>query len=209
MTEITPKQIRAIVQDYHRFLPGWQHVTDETLARADGPVLQAIGFQCLASGEYRPMNYIQVLVAPEPGRKGRVDFFAQTPKGRPRTVPLRSHQQLHDQMIETMKREFTPSITEPLNATVVLDLCEQEAIPKSGQAYALAAFNAYFSRNEQSLSWCSRYNDLVKELGQPWQPWHHQQRAFLDSLEQWLKVGDAKQHLDRVLQEERRKWGLV
>jgi hypothetical protein len=209
MSKITSKEIRGIVEEYHRSLPEWHHVSDETLVRTDGPVLQAIGFESLSGGEYRPVNYVQVLAAPAPGGRGRVDFFAQTPKGRPRTASLRSHQAVREQMVEAMKREFTPAIMEPLNAPVVLDLCEQNAIPRSGEAYALAALNAYLGRRERALFWCFRYNDLVNQLGRPWQQWHHQQRAFLDSLEQWLKAGQVKQELDRVLQEERRKWGLA
>jgi len=209
MNQLTPKQIRGIVDDYVRFLPGWHHVSDETVVRTDGPILHAIGFQSLSSGEYRPMNYIQVLAAPETGRTGRVDFFAQFPKGSPRTASLRSHQELRDEMIHTMKQEFIPAIMEPLNATTVLGLCENDAAPKSGDAYALAALNAYLDYSERALYWCSRYDDLVNELGQPWQPWHYQQHAFLHSLEDWITIGDAKQQLERVLQEERRKWGVA
>jgi len=157
------------------------------------------------------MNYLHVLVAPEPGRRGRPDFFVQMS----RTLSLRGHRDaaLREQMLETMKREFTPSITEPLNANALLDLCEQNAVPKGPQAYALAAFNAYMGRDDRARYWCSRFdelvNDFVRDLGIEWEEVDRERRAFLDSLEKWLEAGEARYHLDRVLEESRHKWGLV
>src|SRR5258707_14230451 len=120
--KINDGQITKIVEDYCRVMPGWQQASAETLARVDGPVVQAIGFQCLASGVYRPMNYVSVLVAPEPSRRGRADFLVQSPRSSPRTLSLRSHAELHGRMFDAMKSEFTPTITAPLCARRVLDL---------------------------------------------------------------------------------------
>jgi hypothetical protein len=50
---------------------------------------------------------------------------------------------------------------------------------------------------------------LVNAIGRRWQDFDYKRRAFLDQLEKWLQAGDAKQQLERVLQEERRKWGFV
>lgn len=205
--KITRTEMRAIVDDYHRMLPEWQHPSPETLARADGPLLQGIGFQALSSGNYRPMNSIAVLVAPEP-RGRRPDFFVIIPRGRPGSVPLRAHSVWMAQMFETMKREFKPVITERLDAIRLLSACERDAEPTAPQAYALAALNAYFGHEKRARYWCSQYPKILERRRLEWQEWDFQRKAFLDSLEHWLDTGDAKLRLEKTLLEERAKWGL-
>lgn len=195
MREISPNELRNIVDDYQRFLPQWKRETDTTLIRVDGPVLQAIVWET-SGADYRPMNYVQVLAAPR--KRGRVDFFGERLKGRPRVATLRSHARDLPNMFEAMRLEFRPSLLEPFFAEDVLDLCERVAVPTSYQAHALAAFNAYFGRKEQAIAWCKRFNELVDATAYPWQSWDHEQRAFLDLLEQWLEAGSQREHLESV-----------
>lgn len=208
MARLSRPKLRQIVDDYQHAFPGWTRVGAETLVRTDGPVLQGLGWETLSSGEYRPMNYIQVLAAPEQRRRGRVDFFGEAPKGRPRCLSLRSHRELLPKMLDRMKEEFRPSITSPLSATDVLELCERVAVPTYTQAYALAALNAYFGRYDRAREWSMRYNELVNAIGQPWQEWNHLQRSFLDSLVSWIDNGTVREQLESVVNEERRRWGL-
>ena len=207
--KITDEQLRSIVDEYQKCLPGWQHVATERLLRATGPFVQAIAFQRLSGGDYRPMNCVSVLVAPAPTLRRRPDFLVQMPHGRPRTVSLQSHGKSWQQMLETMRREFIPVITESLDDKAVFELCEKDAIPKSNQAYALAAANAYYGRVDRALYWASMFPELVNASGIPWESFQYEQKAFLDTLQGWLLRNDARRHLETVLAQEKTKWGVA
>jgi hypothetical protein len=201
-------KLKQIVDDYQRLMPGWFRVAAHTLGRVDGPLFQGIGFECLSTGDYRPMNYVNVLVAPQPDWIGDGSFFAQFPRGRPITVSLQEHAQLHDSMFHTMQSEFLPPMNGPFDAGEMLDLCEKNAVPKSFQAYALAALNAYFGKDGRARYWSARFPLLVEELAFPWEPWDFRRKAFLDSLQGWLDEGIAKPKLEEILAAEKAKWGL-
>jgi hypothetical protein len=202
--KITKAELSAIVADYYRLLPAWHHVRDGTIGRAEGPLMQAIGFECLRGGDYRPMHYVSALVTPEPGG----GFFHQIPRGWPGTLLLRQHAEFHRRLFETMKREFRPPITEDFDALTMLELCEQNAVPKGNQAYELAALNAYFGRDGRARYWCSRFPKLVEELAFPWQPWDLEQKAFLDSLACWIDKGEATSRLQEILKIRRKREGF-
>jgi hypothetical protein len=191
---------------YHRFLPEWLHIPEDSLVRFDGPVLQGICWERLSGGTYRPMNFMRALVSPEPQSKGGAGFWMQIPKGSPGTVSLRWHSEKLVAMFETMKREFKPLIVQPLDANEVLGLAECEAVPTCQEAYALAGLNAYLGHAGRALCWCQRYDSLVDSVGLPWNDLDRAQRRFLDTLVRWIEAGEAKRQLDVVLQEERRKW---
>lgn len=206
--KISNSQLKRIVDDYQRLIPRWLRIAPHTLARIDGPVFQGIGFDCMSTGDYRPMNYVNILVAPDPDWIGDGGFFAQFPRGRPITVRLAEHEELHRKMLATMEQEFVPPMNGPFHARDMLDRCENNAVPKSCQAYALAALNAYFGRDDRARYWCARFPELVNELAFPWEEWDLRRKAFLDSLERWLDEGVAKPQLEAILKAERAKWGL-
>lgn len=204
---LTIKELRSIIEFYHGHFPTWKVIRKDTLVREDGPIVQGITFERLSGGQYRPTGHIRVLVAPE-------DFWGMD-LSQPLNVKLRQIErrrdtpEIRERVVQAMYAEFLPRVDQPLIAEQVLNFYEDSAYPVSHQAYSLAPLNAYLGHDERALHWCSRFTELVNASGNPWQELEQKQLAFLDELEKWLKAGDAKQQLERVLQDERRKWGLT
>lgn len=204
MKRISKSELTTIVADYHLLFPGWEQISPDAIARADGPVMQCIGFESLRGGTYRPMHFLRPLVTPEIC----AGFFHQFLQKWPSELLPRQHHEYHRRMSENMKLEFTPSTTEDLDAWKVLDLCEKKAIPKSFEAYGLAALNAYFGRDDRARYWCWSYPKLVDALGYAWEPWQLNEKNFLDSLLGWLETGEAKLRLQEILRERRKQEGF-
>lgn len=207
MTNITKQQLRSIVADYAAVLP-WSHLVPEALVRSCGPFLQAITFERLSGGDYRPMNFVQVLVAPDDGKRGRVDFLAQTLQQSPHVLSLRSHHERMPAMVRAMEVEFVPAIREPLDVEQTLRLCEESAVPTCAQVYAMAAVNAYLGRYDTAQAWCDRFDAAVNRLCLPWQDWQFQQKAFLSTLQEWIADGSVGPRLDEILKSQLSKWGV-
>jgi hypothetical protein len=203
---LTIQELRPIVEYYHAHLPAWKVIRKDTLAREDGPVVQAIAFERLSGGAYRPTGHIRVLAAPEEVWAFEMPQYLDI---KVRQISRRQHPELRDRVVETIRAEFVPNVDRTLVAEEVLKLYEEKAYPTDPEAYSLAALNAYLGHDDRALYWCSRFTDLVNAVGRPWADFDYKRRAFLDQLEKRLKSGDAMQQLERVLQEERRKWGLV
>jgi hypothetical protein len=204
-SKITKSDLRQFVADYHRMLAQWQQTRDGTIARADGPMMQGIGFECLRGGAYRPMNYVCTLVTPEQG----IGFLEQFLQKWPRELLPRQHAEYHVRLFENMKHEFQPSILGNFDAWEMLERWEKSAVTKGHQAYGLATLNAYFSRDDRARYWCAQFPKLVEAVAYPWQPWDLQRKAFLDTLIDWLDAGDAKPRLQQILKERRKKEGFL
>lgn len=198
---MTIGELKPFVAFYQSQLPDWRLVRRDTLIRESGPVLQGITFERLSYGAYRPIGYIRILVAPE---KGWCFALPQLLNVKVRQVEPRAHELMRDKVLTAMRAEFDPSLDRPLDSEQVLTLYEQKAVPSSPQAYSLAALNAYLGHALRCLEWCSRFTELVNENGLDWAECDYRRQAFLDQLQQWVKDGDAKHRLDRVLDEERR-----
>lgn len=203
---LTLKELQSIMEFYHSKFPSWRVVREDTLIRETGPVVQGITFDRLSYGVYRPTGHIRVLIAPEDSWGFELPQFLI----KPREIDRRQDREFRDRVVEAIREQFIPSVDDPLIPEEVLERYEQEANPpRSSDAYSLAALNAYLGHDERALYWCSRFKDLVDASGRQLQDFDRKQQTFLDSLEGWIKTGDAKQQLEQVLQGERRKWGLV
>ncbi len=123
-------------------------------------------------------------------------------------VEIGAHTHLLPKMIESMRHQFIPNIEAPLDPNEVLELYEREAIPTGPEAYSLAALNAYLGHEERALHWCRRFPELVDELPYGWAEWDVERGDFLEKLHGWIKAGEVREQLDRVIQAERQKWGL-
>jgi hypothetical protein len=202
---LTIQELGSIIEFYQAHFPSWNVIQKDILVREDGPVAQGIAFERLSGGEYRPTGHIHVLVAPAD------HWFLELSQrlSKNRHINRRQHPEFRDRVVEAIRAEFVPSVDRPLVAEEVLKLYEEKAYPSDPEAYSLAALNACLGHDDRARYWCSRFTDLVNAIGRPWQDFDYKRRAFLDQLEKWIQAGDAKQQLERVLQEERRKWGLV
>jgi len=203
---MTLNELRPIAEDYYRAFTDWRFLEGELLARESGPVMQVIGFERLSTGSYRPVCGLYCLCIPD--RDGR--FGHQFLNVKVRQVHPRAHEITREKVVEAIRQEIVPSVDRPLVAEEVLELYERQANPpRSLDAYSLAALNAYLGHDQRALYWCSRFTELVNESANRWQDFDYKRRAFLDQLEKWIHARNAKEQLDRVLQEERRKWGLT
>lgn len=205
MKKMTLKELRPFVADYHKVFDTWSLVKPEILVRESGPVLQYIGFERLSWGDYRPSSAIYVMCVPERDGAG---CGPQLLNVKVRSIDPRAHGRLYDKVVEAMKSEFFPRVEESLIPEVVLDLFEEQAVPKSPEAVPLAALNAYFGHDNRALYWCERFSQLVEELGHGWQEWDIRRRTFLEQLAEWIRNGQAKERLEEILQAERKSWGL-
>ncbi len=200
------EELAQFLAFYQSKLSGWRVVRQSVLVREAAPVAQGIAFERLPDGVYRPVGHLRVLVAPE------LVWALEMPQYldiKVRQIGRREHAELRDRVCEAMRIEFVPSITTPLRSDDALKLYEQAALPSAAEAYSLAAFNAYLGNNDQARKWCRRYTELSTRLVPQPQEAGDLRQAFLDQLELWLSKGEAQQQLERVLQEERRKWGLA
>jgi hypothetical protein len=199
------RELEPFVQDYHRAFPRW-HVLERTLiARACGPVMQGIGFQCLSTGRYRPICSVYYLCVPN----REAGFGVQFLKHPLQEIDPRAHARLRDRVVEGIHREIVPSVDAPLEPERVLALHEAQEVLRSPDAHHLAVLNAYLGHNERAMYWCDRFRVLVNQHGVGWQDFDHKRQAFLDDLKKWIQTGEARQQLDRVVQEERQHWGLT
>jgi hypothetical protein len=127
-----------------------------------------------------------------------------------REIDRRRDKQCRHQVVQAMQREFFPMMDAPLEASAVLEFYENEATsPNYQDAYSLAALNAYLGRDHRALHWCRLFAGLVDKTGLEWDAQDSAERDCLVRLQAWIQNGEAKEHLERVLQEERRKWGLA
>jgi len=202
--QLAARELELFVEDYQHAFPDW-HILERTLiARERGPIMQGIGFQCLSTGRYRPICSIYYLSVPN--REG--GFGVRFLKHPVQDIDPRAHARLRDKVVEAIHREIVPSVDSPLDAEQVLALHEGQEILRSPDAHNLAALNAYLGHNERALYWCERFPLLVNEHGLGWQGFDHKRQTFLHQLKAWIRAGRAKIELDRVVQEERRQWGL-
>ncbi len=200
------EELEPIVAFYQSKLSGWRVVRQSVLVREAAPIAQGIAFERLPDGAYRLVGHLRVLVAPEPVWALEMPQYLDI---KVRQIGRLEHPELRDRACEAMCTEFVPAVRSPLRSDDALKLYEQAALPTAAEAYSLAAFNAYLGNNDQARTWCRRYTELSTRLDFQSQEAGDFRQAFLDQLELWLSKGEAPQQLERVLQEERRKWDLA
>jgi len=203
---LTLKELRPIVEFYHSHFPEWKVFEKDTLIREASPIVQCITFDRISAGDYRPVGYIRVLVAPSPFWGFELSQHLDV---KLREIDRRRHELIKEQVVEAMLAEFVPAIDRPLVAEEVLNLYEAYALPTTSEAYSLAPLNAYLGHFGRAKSWCERFKELIAAPDRLPHDLDAAHLAYLDQLETWIEQGDAKEQLERVLQEERRKWGFA
>lgn len=201
---MTLKELRPIVDDYHREFPDWHVLAEELLGRASGPLLQYVGFERLSTGAYRIQFGFYYLCIPD-----RDGGFPPSYLAVKQSIHPRAHESVYDKVVEAIHKEIVPSVDAPLNPDLVLRMHESIESIRSPDAHSLAALNAFLGHDERARYWCSEFSKLVDQHGLGWQDFDLKRRAFLDQLEKWLQAGEARERLERVVQEERLKWGLA
>jgi hypothetical protein len=203
---LTLKELRPIVQYYHSHFPTWRVILDDSLVREAAPVIQGVTVERLSYGAYRMIGYVRVLVAP------RDEWAFELPQELNHkliSIGRREHDALRERVVDAMRNEFEPAMDEPLNPEGVLQLYETRSLPTIPQAYSLAALNAYLERADRCVYWCERFQELLARFGRPPSETDILRQSYLSQLRQWLDKGTAREQLEQILLQERRKWGLA
>ncbi len=202
---LTIKELKPFILDYYAAFPGWKLLLPDLFARESKPLLQFFFLERLSYGSYRPTCGVHYLCVPAYGR----GIGPQWLNVRLQEIDPRAHERLRDRVIKAIHREIVPNVDEPLNAEQVLALHEAHEIIRSPDAHDLAALNAYLAHEERALFWCSRFAEMAEQEAGSKTESQLGRRAFLNDLKRWIAAGEAKQQLERIVQEERRKWGLA
>jgi hypothetical protein len=211
MTIPKPK-LRQITKDYLKLLKAdWAIYEVGSVYRRNGPVLQGICFDRSRTDDYFPQSFFKVLA--EPGDfKGGMEMveWLRKPNQSPWYVSLQSHAKFQGDVAQAMVAQFKPPIDKPLHWEDVLQLYESRKTSSFNETFSFITLLSYAGKviqAEQSIVVFRRmFDDLVAhkiategvyELG-----W------FVDKLEAWNKEGTARQNLDRVVEEQVRKFDI-
>lgn len=201
MSRITEKEIGAIVQEYQEHLAGWRVVGNDTLVRVSGPVAQAIWFDRLRTGAYRPTARIHILSAPS-GLGGSV-VLPQFLGVKVRQVASQEHRRQLPNVIAALFAEVLPPINEPLDASAVVELAASQSKGRPAGAYAVACLFAALGQNADARRWIGEYHAAIRGLGLPEQPIDASRSTFLSQLEVWLDKSTSTKELAGVVDREK------
>jgi hypothetical protein len=195
IVSLTKKQLVEFFQPYKEAFPDWAVEHDVTLTRTHGPVKQAIHFQALRSGAYRPSHAVDILLRVPDG----CSILHKHLDVRHREVLPRDHATKWPLVLKAMEEQFAPSIRQPLDVTETLRLAEEEAardrIDNINYSTGLAVLNAYFGHTERALYWCGRVEETAANLGRPLGDWEVRKRRYALELQQAVKTGKEQEFL--------------
>jgi hypothetical protein len=202
-TKLTTKEIAEIVADYRTAFPEWQTARGDTLVRVNGAVGQAIWFDRLRTGAYRPTCRIHVLAAPDEG--GGTVVLPQFLGIKNKEILAAIHARVLPAVILALKSEIAPSISKPLDPAHVAELLGARAGGRPANAYALACLYAALDRGVEATRWITEYYKAVRALELPEQPIDRSRAAFLDEVASWIAKSDSGVHMSNVLEQEKSK----
>lgn len=209
------KDLIRITNDYLPQFPGWRCLGFDTLIRENGPILQGILFNRASSDVYKPMGFIHVLCSPSSMDVMGLELpqSLKHKNGAPdRAIGLSNHERLLPEVVADLRKQILPQIDKPLEPIKVLDLYLKMAVPTLSQAESIAALQSYFGFEKDAKRWIGRFRQLFddrKKIFGDLPEFDNKDKAFIDELEAWLVGGMAKQNLTLIIEEERRKFGLL
>src|SRR5262245_30837832 len=103
--KLTAKEIEQIVADYQKAFPDWEHVGGDTLIRTSHLIGQAIWFDRLRTGAYRPTVRIHVFAAPSPDETGGTVVLPQFLGIKNKEITARGHPAQFSAVVAALKSE--------------------------------------------------------------------------------------------------------
>lgn len=192
---LTKKQLVGYFQPYRDALPDWGTEYDVMLTRTHGPLRQAIHFQALRSGAYRPSHAVDILVRVPDG----CSILHRHLDVKHREVLPRDHAAKWPLVLRAMEEQFLPPIRKPLDVAEVLRLAEAETdrdhIANINYLTGLTVLNAYLGKAERAIFWCGRVEETAAHLGRPLGDWETRKRCFILDLQQAIKAGKEQEFL--------------
>ena len=193
-------QLGGVVKDYAALLPHWTMEHGASLARADEHVRQHICFDALRTGGYRPWCVVGVLSA------AKTQILFKYVELKFQNVSLKQHGTRIADVMRSMRREFSPDIGRPLDASEVFSLGEADVLDQNirnvGCMCALAALAAELGNASKARNWCNRalaetdgVSSVRRTLGQPLQDWEAEQRRYASGLLSALEQGTEREFL--------------
>lgn len=192
---LTKKQLVEYFQPYRDALPDWAVEHDVMLTRTHGPLKQAIHFQSLRSGAYRPSHAVDILVRVPDG----CSILHKHLDVKHREILPRDHAAQWPLVLKAMEEQFAPSIRQPLDVAETLRLAEEEAVRDRIENIAyltgLAALNANLGNAERALYWSGRVEETATHLRRPLGDWETRKRRYVLDLQQAIKAGQEPEFL--------------
>lgn len=111
--KITLKEMAIIIGDYQAAFPEWQAVRGDTLVRINRAVGQAIWFDRLRTGAYRPTCRVHVLAAP--GEWGGTAVLSHFLDVKFRSITLESHHVMFKYVVNDLNLKLIPKILDSEN----------------------------------------------------------------------------------------------
>ncbi len=204
--KLTTKQIQQIAADYQKAFPEWKLIGGDTLIRRHGPVAQAIWFDRLRTGNYRPTARIHILAAPDEG--GGTVVLPQFLGIKNKEISATSHALRLQAVIAALKSEIVPSTIKALQEDDVADLLSSRSSGRPAGAFALACLFAAMGRTDKAREWIAAYHAAFEALRLPSQPSDESRASFLGTLEQWISKASYDSELSRVIEREGAKLGV-
>jgi hypothetical protein len=192
---LTKKQLIAYFQPYREAFADWTVEHDVMLTRTHGPLRQAIHFQALRSGAYRPSHAIDILVPVPDG----CSILHKHLDVKHREVLPREHPAKWPLVLKAMEEQFLPPVRKPLDAPETLRFGEEEAerdrIDNINYMTGLAVLNAYLRNAERALYWCGRIEKRAAHMGRQLGDWEIRKRRYALELQQGIEVGKDREFL--------------
>lgn len=218
---ITLPQIRKIVKEYLPDFPSWRKLGKDGIYRARGPFVQAVIFERLSFGVYRPLAFLHSMLRQfdEWGAQFHVPILHASGAGY--SLSLSEHYDVEDRyrpkMLEALRRQLRPSPEVPLELVSVYNSCVQLSNhldlrglcsgPTPNEAIALAAIAAYLDREREAAEWIATYQQQVKCFHRD-KDWEKADAEYIEQLERWMRDGVARENLDKVVQSVKHAHGI-
>jgi hypothetical protein len=187
---LNKRQLAEIVDYYATAFAGWDLINGEVFARAQGPIVQHLGFEPLRYAAYRPWSAIGTLPLPT------VRMLHQMLDVKHRQIEMRAHPTRWTSVVEAIEQQFYPSVRKPLNLEEVKGRCEQSARESTNDLCMLAILSAYLGNKEQALSYCDRIQTSPLPTLAPRLDWEQRHKEFGRQLRQAIEAGTERQFLD-------------
>ncbi len=199
--KLTISELAPIVADYRAAFPDWQLVGGDVLVRFSGPVAQAIWFDRLRTGTYRPTCRVHVLAAPT--EEGGTVVLPQFLNIKVREIAPNAHAKSLSAVVAALKSEVLPSLGKALDARAVAELLRDRSPGRPANAYALACLFGALGRSEDAARWIGEYRSAITGLGLAPQPVDAERDAFLNKVGEWLRLPDRDARFAEIVEQQK------
>jgi len=202
--KLTTKEIKQIVADYQSVFPEWKTVDGDTLIRTNHFIGQAIWFDRLRTGAYRPSARVHVFAAPD--ESGGTVVLPQFLGVKNREITARAHSKQFPAVVIAIKSEIVPPVAKALDAAAVAELLSARSAGRPVGAYALACLYAAIGRTDEAKRWIAEYHSAFNALQLPEQPSDRERSTFLAKICSWIEHSSCELELAAVAQREKVKF---